>query len=223
MSKNKDKIRESYKTSKNIYDDILTQDKWWSKLYIKLFWSGVDDNKIAEEILKYIPNNFNGEILDVPVGTAVFTINKYQELKEAKIICLDYSEDMLSQAQKRIEETKLNNIDLIQGDVGNLPFKDNSFDIILSMNGFHAFPDKNNAFYEISRVLKKNGKFIACFYIKDEVKITDILVNTVLSKKGWFTPPFDTKNSIKNKLKEKYIIDTFEVKGAILYFSARKK
>ena len=63
MSKN-DKIKESYKTSKNIYDDILTQDKWWSKLYIKLFWSGVDDNKIAEEVLKYIPNNFNGELLD---------------------------------------------------------------------------------------------------------------------------------------------------------------
>ena len=64
MSKNKDKIKESYKTSKNIYDATLTQDKWWSKLYIKLFWSGVDDNKIAEEVLKYIPNNFNGELLD---------------------------------------------------------------------------------------------------------------------------------------------------------------
>jgi hypothetical protein len=88
MSKNKDKIKESYKSSKNIYDDVLTQDKWWSKLYIKLFWSGVDDKKIAKKILNYIPNNFNGKLLDVPVGTAVFTINKYQKLKEAKITCL---------------------------------------------------------------------------------------------------------------------------------------
>ena len=220
---NKDKIKESYKSSKNIYDDILTQDKWWSKLYIKLFWSGVDDNKIAEKVLNYIPNNFNGKLLDVPVGTAVFTINKYNELREAKITCLDYSEDMLSQAQERMNENKLKHINLIQGDVSNLPFKENNFDIILSMNGFHAFPNKNKAFSEISRVLKKNGKFIACFYIKDEVKITDILVNSFLSKKGWFTPPFDTINSLKKRLEENYIIDAFESEGAIVYFSARKK
>jgi ubiquinone/menaquinone biosynthesis C-methylase UbiE len=130
---------------------------------------------------------------------------------------------MLSQAQKRINKNKLTNIDLIQGDIGDLPFKNASFDIILSMNGFHAFPDKNKAFSEISRVLKHNGKFVACFYIKDEVKITDILVNTFLSKKGWFTPPFETKNSLKNKLEENYTIDNFEVEGAIVYFSLRKK
>lgn len=223
MSKNKDKIKESYKSSKNIYDDVLTQDKWWSKLYIKLFWSGVDDNKIAEKVLNYIPNNFNGKLLDVPVGTAVFTINKYQKLKEAKITCLDYSEDMLNQAKIKINEKKLNHIDLIQGDVGNLPFKENSFDIVLSMNGFHAFPDKYKAFSEISRVLKKDGKFIACFYIKNEVKITDILVDTFLSKKGWFTPPFETNESLKNKLEENYILDNFEIEGSIVYFTARKK
>ena len=59
--------------------------------------------------------------------------------------------------------------------------------------------------------------------ITDEVKITDILVNTVLSKRGWFTPPFETKNSLKNKLEKNYIIDDFEVEGAMVYFSLRKK
>ena len=54
----KDKIKTSYKQLKNIYDDVLTQSKWWSKLYIRLFWSGVDDNEIAERILAYIPDEF---------------------------------------------------------------------------------------------------------------------------------------------------------------------
>lgn len=45
-----EKIKESYKQSKNIYDDVLTQRTWWGKLYIKLFWSGVDDNDIAREV-----------------------------------------------------------------------------------------------------------------------------------------------------------------------------
>ena len=224
MSKNNEnKIKKSYKKSKNIYDDLLTQNKWWSKLYINLFWNGVDDKKIAKELLNYIPNNFQGKLLDVPVGTAVFTIDKYQKLKNAKITCLDYSEDMLNQAKTRIKNKNIKNINLIQGDVSNLPFPNESFDIILSMNGFHAFPDKNKAFTEISRVLKKKGKLIACFYIKNEVKITDTLVNNVLAKKGWFTPPFETKESLKNKLKENYQINTFKVESAMTYFSATKK
>ena len=39
-----DKIQNAYETSKNIYDDVLTQGNIFSKLYIKLFWSGTDDN-----------------------------------------------------------------------------------------------------------------------------------------------------------------------------------
>ena len=54
-----DKIQNAYETSKNIYDDVLTQGSIFSKLYIKLFWGGTDDNKIAEEILSYISNDFN--------------------------------------------------------------------------------------------------------------------------------------------------------------------
>ena len=36
-----DKIQNAYETSKNIYDDVLTQRNIFSKLYIKLFWSGI--------------------------------------------------------------------------------------------------------------------------------------------------------------------------------------
>ena len=90
-----DKITSSYKASKDIYDDVLTQSSMFGKLYIKLFWQGVDDNRIAEELLRYIPDKFSGRLLDVPVGTGVFTYAKCGRMKAADIICLDYSEDML--------------------------------------------------------------------------------------------------------------------------------
>ena len=38
-----------------------------------------------------------------------------------------------------------------------------SVDTVVSMNGFHAFLDKQKAFHEIWRVLKPGGDFIACF------------------------------------------------------------
>lgn len=221
MLKQYDDIKSSYKKSRDIYDDVLTKDKWWSKLYIRLFWSNVDDNEIAEKVLSYIPDEFSGRLLDVPVGTAVFTRNKYSVLGNADINCLDYSEDMLSHARERLK--RLENVNLLQGDVGQLPYKNESFDIVLSMNGFHAFPDKKAAFRETYRVLKKGGSFIACFYIKGESKITDSLVRYFLAKKGWFTPPFDTADKLKKRLHKVYDLTDFNVEGSMVYFCAVKR
>ena len=215
-----DKIKEAYQASKDIYDDVLTQGNFFSRLYIKVFWSGTDDNEIAHKVLSYIPDDFDGAILDVPVGTAVFTEKKWKSLSKAQITCLDYSEDMIEQAKKRLQ--KEINISCIQGDVGNLPMDDNSFDIVLSMNGFHAFPDKKKAFQETWRVLKPGGKFIACFYIKGKSGITDWLVKNILSKKGWFTPPFPTDENLQNILNRRYKDIDFHIDGSMVYFCCTK-
>ena len=213
------KIQKAYEDSKNVYDDILTHDSFLSKIYNKIFWNGVNDNEISDKLLSNIPNDFSGKILDIPVGTAIFTSKKWNNLKKSNIICIDISIDMLRIANKRINQP---NISLIKGDVGQLPFEDNFFDIVFSMNGFHAFPDKEKAFNETWRVLKKGGYFIGCFYIKGESKITDWLINTILSKKGWFSPPFYTKDEIKNLLSLKYFDIKIYNDGSIAYFSCIK-
>lgn len=46
-----DKIQSAYESSKNIYDDVLTQGNFFSRMYIKIFWSGTDDNEIARKVL----------------------------------------------------------------------------------------------------------------------------------------------------------------------------
>ena len=47
---------------------------------------------------------------------------------------------MIEQAENRLK--KYDHISFVQGDVGELPMENESFDLALSMNGFHAFPDK---------------------------------------------------------------------------------
>ena len=215
-----DKIKEAYQSSKNIYDDVLTQNNFLSRLYIKIFWSGTDDNEISRKVLSYIPDDFAGTILDVPVGTAVFTERKWKMLSNAGITCLDYSGDMIEQAKKRLHDNV--NISFIRGDVGSLPMDNNSFDIVLSMNGFHAFPDKQKAFREIWRVLKPGGKFIVCFYIKGKSRITDWLVKNLLSKKGWFTPPFQTEEQLHSNLNRMYEDIDFHTDGSMICFCCTK-
>jgi len=59
-------ITSSHCRSRNRSDNALTQGKRRRKLYIRLFWSGVDDNEIAAKVLHYIPDGFDGTLLDVP-------------------------------------------------------------------------------------------------------------------------------------------------------------
>lgn len=218
----KNTIKKAYKSSKNIYDDALTQTKFWWKLYNQLFWAGVDDTVIAKRVLDAIPPDFSGELLDIPVGTAVFTAEKYAALPFSKITCVDYSEDMLSQARIRFDKRHISNIECMQGDVGRLPFEDNRFDMLVSMNGFHAFPDKEKAFAETYRVLKKGGVFSGCFYIREECRRTDFLVRHFLSPKGWFTPPFQSYSELKYLLEKMYAAVKISNERSIAYFQCIK-
>ncbi len=215
-----DKIQKSYKSSQNFYDDFITHKKWWSKLYAKIIWRGVDNVKIANKLLDFIPNDFDGKLLEVPVGTGVFTYEKFNSLTKSEIFCLDYSEDMLEIANTRFDK---NHIKILKGDVGNLPFGDEAFDIIVSMNGFHVFPDKDKAFFEVTRTLKKDGTLLACFYVKDRDKSVDFVAKSILSKKGFLTPPFDTEEIVKSRLLEGYEIEFLEFNGSIILYKAKKK
>ena len=218
-----DKIQKSYRQTRSIYDDVLTRSKWWSRLYMDVFWDGIDDNEIAAKTLSYLPDDFSGKLLDVPVGTGVFTAGKYARMKQAEITCLDYSKDMLIQARERFEKEGIGNIQTVQGDVGALQFADESFDIVLSMNGIHVFPDKEKAWSEMNRVLKRGGSLVACLCIKGESRISDWLMHRILSRKGWFTPPFETFASLKERLDEDYILEEYHKEGSMVYLKAVKE
>lgn len=198
-----EKSKKLYNKRMNHYDDVLTARKWWSRLYMSFLWK-VDIDMVADEVLKMIPDNLSGELLDVPIGTAVFTYKKYLKMPHVKVIGLDYSCKMLGFAQNKIELHNIKNVQLIQGDVGNLPFAGNRFDMILSMNGFHAFSDKERAFDETYRVLKPNGVFCGCFYIKSECSAVDWWVRHVLDRKGFFIPPHYNFDGVKQTLQKRY-------------------
>lgn len=195
------RVKHAYHESKDVYDNALTSNGFWFKLYNRIVW-GIDDQDYVGKVLSYIPDDFCGRLLDVPAGTAVHTFKKYAGLNDAQIIALDDSDDMLIKARERLGQ--FSHVKLFQGDVGALPFDDASFDIVFSMNGFHAFPDKQKAFEETGRVLKADGVFCGCFYIKGQRRVTDFFVRTLYVVKGWFTPPFYTIGELQNFLVKRY-------------------
>ena len=216
-----DKIETGYKSISNIYDKYITSGNIFFKLGAKFIW-GINTNDYSIKLLEKLPNDFSGKILDIPTGTGILTYEKYKKMNNSKIICMDYSGDMLEIAKVRFKKNGIYNIECIQGDVGNIPCENKTFDLVLSMNGFHVFPDKEKAFTEIKRVLKDDGTFIGCFYIKGITKRTDWFINNLYIKSGTFTPPFYTKSEIEEKLDKEYKeLELWNV-GSIICFKCRK-
>ena len=81
---------------------------------------------------------------------------------------------------------------------------------------------KEKAFQETWRVLKPGGRLIACFYIKGKSGITDWLVKNILSKKGWFTPPFPTEEQLRDTLNRLYRDIDLHVDRSMVYFCCIK-
>lgn len=167
----KEAIRSAYHMtgSNSFYDGMMTCSTLPGRAVCRLVWdmNRQDCVRYQEKAVSGIPEDFAGRLLEVPVGTGILTMPLYRTLPRAEITCLDYSPDMMAQAQEKARRMHLGNVAFRQGDVGALPFESGSFDAVLSLNGFHAFPDKEAAYREVFRVLRPGGVFwdgVACVY-----------------------------------------------------------
>lgn len=201
------KILDAYQrvgTLAKFYDEMLTNSGVFGRLAMKIFW-GLDDaayEKFLAQAFAGLPRDFSGRLLEVPVGTGALTLPRYRELDGAEIFCLDLSDNMLAVAKARA--ANLRGVRFIRGDVARLPFADNFFDAVLSINGFHVFPDKVAAFAETRRVLKGGGIFCGCMYITGQNRRTDLFVEKFCTSHGFFCPPFETLTTLQKTLRRLY-------------------
>ena len=110
----------------SFYDGMITCSTLSGKAVCCLVWTmnKAENDAYMEKALSGIPENFSGRLLEVPVGTGVLTMPVYQTMPKADITCLDYSPDMMKQAQEKAERLRLKNVTFRQGDVGELPYED---------------------------------------------------------------------------------------------------
>ena len=222
----KEAIRSAYRLtgSSSFYDGMMTCSTLPGRLVCRLVWDMDKQmcSEYQEKTLSGIPEDFSGRLLEVPVGTGILTMPLYQTLPKAEITCLDYSPDMMAQAKEKADRLGLQNVSFRQGDVGALPFEDGSFDAVLSLNGFHAFPDKEAAYRETFRVLRPGGTFCGCFYVSGACRRTDRLIRRAYEPMKFFTPPYETVDSLRERLNRMYSTVQLGNVRSIAWFVCRK-
>tara|TARA_Y100001968_G_C19350994_1_gene714630 strand:- start:566 stop:1237 length:672 start_codon:yes stop_codon:yes gene_type:complete len=126
--------------------------------------------KVAKQLIDYYKLPSNPKILDVGCGKGYFLYDFLKLIPSAKVYGIDISEYAITNSRNEIREN------LIVGNANNLPWPDNYFDLIVSMNTLHNLYsfDLENALMEIERVGNSN-KYICVESYRNEKEKANLL------------------------------------------------
>lgn len=113
--------------------------------------------RAVKEVCRLQPRH----ILDVATGTGDLAIALARKLPCCPIMAIDLSEKMLAIAEQKVEARNLGGqILLAQGDVDNLDFEDESFDMVTVGFGVRNFTDLDRALGEMRRTIREGGHIV---------------------------------------------------------------
>jgi ubiquinone/menaquinone biosynthesis C-methylase UbiE len=102
-----------------------------------------------------------GRTLEVGAGTGYFTLNLLQAGQIADAVCTDISQGMLDELQRSASKLGVS-VTTKRCDAQELPFPDDSFDLVFGHAVLHHLPDLDAAFREFRRVLRPGGVVAFC-------------------------------------------------------------
>ena len=122
------------------------------------------------------------KILDLGSGSGMDSFLAALKVgKTGAVSGLDMTDEQLEKAKSLRDRDGFNNVSFHKGYLENLPFNDNSFDVVISNGVINLCPDKLKVFKEIGRVLKQGGRLA----IADIVSETSLPDNVVCDATLW--------------------------------------
>jgi arsenite methyltransferase len=114
-------------------------------------------------------------VLDVGCGAGTDTLVAAQMVTpEGHVTGIDMTPEMLAKARAAAAEMKTANVEFVEGDVEQLPFAEQSFDVVISNGVIDLIPDKDAVFSGLFRVLRPGGR----------IQIADVTIQKPVSEEG---------------------------------------
>jgi arsenite methyltransferase len=114
-------------------------------------------------------------VLDVGCGAGTDTLVAAQMVAPAgRVTGIDMTAQMLAKARAAAAELGAANVELVGGEVEQLPFPDESFDVVISNGVIDLIPDKDAVFSELFRVLRAGGR----------IQLADVTIQNPVSAEG---------------------------------------
>jgi ubiquinone/menaquinone biosynthesis C-methylase UbiE len=114
------------------------------------------ESRIAEQGRRAVAAASGGHLLDIPVGTGLFTVASARR-HHGLVVGVDLAEGMVAKARSAAVAAGVTNLAVARADAHRLPFPDTTFAAATCWNGLQAIPDRERALGELARVLRPGG------------------------------------------------------------------
>jgi len=138
-----------------VFEDIKTAKKYNKE-------SGKWMRKVAKSFVTVAKKwgITKGKILNIGTGPGSLAIEFAKKIPGVEVIGLDLSDVVLMLAKENVQKTDVSSrVSFERGDAENIPFEDDTFDLVISSNTLHLVKKPIKMFDEIQRVLKPKGRF----------------------------------------------------------------
>lgn len=114
----------------------------------------LDGRDPASEALSAVVETVPRRVLEIGCGTGAFAARVAAALPEAEVVAVD-------QSARLVELTAGRGLEARVADAQDLPFADDSFDVVAALWMLYHVPDLHRALAEVRRVLRPGGRFVA--------------------------------------------------------------
>lgn len=162
MDEMKKEVVEQYRNATNIDIRMRLHDKYSANPVSWFHW-----------MFQFYLLSPNIQVLEIGCGNGQLW-KENSNLIQGHIVLSDISQGMVNDAKKNLEN--INNIDYQCFDCLQIPYPDESFDIVIANHVFFYLKDLDKALKEVKRVLKKGGYLYCSTYGSSHMKeITDLV------------------------------------------------
>jgi len=119
---------------------------------------GHANRKALDELVQLVSPTSSDAVLDIATGAGNVALAFAHHV--ARVVAFDLTPAMLDQTLKTAAERGLTNVETVQGFAEDLPFEDESFDIVTVRLAPHHYADIQKAIDEMARVTRRGGKVV---------------------------------------------------------------
>jgi len=115
----------------------------------------------AEELARRARALQQRRVLETAAGTGALTRALHEALPDAEIVATDLNQPMLDVNAQHVRSDRVR---FVEADAQQLPFEDESFDLVVCQFGSMFFPDKVGGHAQAHRVLRTGGHYLLAIW-----------------------------------------------------------
>jgi SAM-dependent methyltransferase len=139
--------------------DPLAQPGAWNAVavgYDEVWFDAIPE--LTESAIAIVAPTPSMTVLDVGTGPGTFAVKV--ALRVARVVAIDFADQMIAQLRARLDRDKIANVEAHVMDGQALALNDGEFDAVVSMFGWFMFPDRARGLAEFHRVVKDGGRVL---------------------------------------------------------------